>query len=55
MDCKLSFFWHQVALVLRSIEWNELIRHLKDRGKDDLNSRTNSFQSGETGAGENEA
>jgi hypothetical protein len=54
MDCKLSFFWHQVALVLKSIEYNELIGHPKDRGKNDSNSRTNSFQSGEIDAGENQ-
>jgi len=35
MDCKLSFFWHRIALVLRTIEWNELIKHPKYRGKDD--------------------
>jgi hypothetical protein len=40
MDCKLYFFWYQVTLVLRSIEWNELIGHPKDQGKDDLNSTT---------------
>jgi len=55
MGFTLSFFWHQVALVLRSIEWNELIGHPKDRGKDDSNSRTNSFQSDEIDARENQA
>jgi hypothetical protein len=54
MNCKLSFFWHQVALVLRSLEWNELIGNPKDQGKDDSNLRTNSFQPGETDAGENQ-
>jgi hypothetical protein len=47
-------FWFQVSLVLRNTGWNELIGHLKDRGKEDLNSRTNSFQPGETDAGENQ-
>jgi hypothetical protein len=40
-------------LVLRSIEWNKLIGHPKDRGKDDSNSRTNSFLPYETNVGEN--
>jgi hypothetical protein len=55
MGCKFSFFWYQVALVLRSIEWNELNGHPKDRGKDDLNSMTNFFQPGEIDSGENQA
>jgi hypothetical protein len=53
MGCKLFFFWYQVTLVLRSIEWNKLIGHPKDRGKDDSNSRTNSFLPYETNVGEN--
>jgi len=55
IGCKLSFFWYQVALVLRSIEWNKLIGHPKDRAKDDLNSMTNSLQPNETNARENQA
>jgi hypothetical protein len=47
-------FWFQVILVLRNTRWNELIGHPKDRGKEDLNSRTNSFQPGETDAGGNQ-
>ena len=35
------------VLVLRMGEWNELTGHPKDRGKDRLNSRTNSLQQGE--------
>jgi hypothetical protein len=50
MGCNLF----QVTLVLRNTGWNELIGHPKDRGKEDLNSRTNSFQPGETDAGENQ-
>jgi hypothetical protein len=53
-DCKLSFFRYQVVLVLRSIELDELIGHPKDLGKDDPDSKTNSFQSGETNAEENQ-
>jgi hypothetical protein len=52
MGCKLFLFRYQVALVLKNSGWHELIGHPKDRGKDDLNSRTNSFQLGETDAGE---
>jgi hypothetical protein len=33
---KLFLFQHQVILMLRSTECNGLIRHLKDRGKDDF-------------------
>jgi hypothetical protein len=47
-------FWFQVILVLRNTGCNELIGHPKDRGKEDLNSRTNSFQPGETDAEENQ-
>jgi hypothetical protein len=54
MGCKLFIFWFQVTLVLRNTEWNELISHPKDRGKEGSNSRTNSFQPGETDAGENQ-
>jgi hypothetical protein len=32
------------VLILRNGEWNELIRHPKDREKNRLNSRTNSLQ-----------
>jgi hypothetical protein len=52
MDCKLFLFRYQVALELRSTGWKELIEHPKDQGKDDLNSRTNSFQLGMTDVGE---
>jgi hypothetical protein len=38
------------VLVLRMGEWNELIRHPKDCGKDQPNSRTNSLQQGENDA-----
>lgn len=48
IGCKLSFFWNQVALMLKSIKWNELNGHPKDQGKDDSNSRMNSFKPGET-------
>jgi hypothetical protein len=54
MGCNLFIFWFQVTLVLRNTEWNELIGHLKDRGKEGSNSRTNSFQPGEIDAGENQ-
>jgi hypothetical protein len=51
MGCNLF----QITLVLRNTRWNELIGHPKDQGKEDLNSRTtNSFQPGETDAGENQ-
>jgi hypothetical protein len=53
MGCKLFFFLYQIALVLSSIECNELFRHPKDREKDDSNSMTNSFQPSEIDAGEN--
>jgi hypothetical protein len=33
-----------LVLILRKGEWNELIRHPKDHGKDNLNSRANSLQ-----------
>ena len=36
-----------LVLILRKGEWNELTEHLKDRGKDWPNSRTNSLQHGE--------
>lgn len=54
MGCNLFFFWFQVTLVLKNTRWNELIGHPKDRGKEDSNSRMNSFQPGETDAGENQ-
>jgi hypothetical protein len=54
MGYKLSLFWYQVALVLRSIECKELIGHPKDRGKDNSNSMTNSFQPGETDVGKHQ-
>jgi hypothetical protein len=54
MGCNLFIFWFQVNLVLRNTGCNELIGHPNDRGKEDLNSRTNSFQPGETDAGENQ-
>jgi len=55
MGCNLFIFSFQVILVLRITGWNALIEHPKDQGKDDSNSRTNSFQLGETDAGENQA
>jgi hypothetical protein len=55
MGCNLFIFWFQVILVLRITGLNELIGHSKDRGKDDSNSMMNSFQLGETDAGENYA
>jgi hypothetical protein len=54
MGCNLFIFWFQVTLVLRNTEWNELIGHPKDRGKEGSNLRTNSFQPGETDARENQ-
>jgi hypothetical protein len=54
MGCNLFIFWFQVSLILRNTEWNELIGHPKDRGKEGSNSRTNSFQPGETDAGGNQ-
>jgi hypothetical protein len=54
MSCNLFIFWFQVILVLRNTRWNELIGLPKDRGKKDSNSRTNSFQPGETDAGGNQ-
>jgi len=54
MGCNLFIFWFQVTLVLKNTGWNELICHPKDRGKEDSNSRTNSFQPGETDAGGNQ-
>jgi hypothetical protein len=54
MGCNLFIFLFQVILVLRNTGWNELIGHPKDRGKEYLNSRTNSFQPGDTDAGENQ-
>jgi hypothetical protein len=39
MGCNLF----QITLVLRNTGWNELVGHPEDRGKEDLNSRTNSF------------
>jgi hypothetical protein len=36
-----------LVLIVRKVEWNELIGHPKDRGKDRPNSRTNSLQQGE--------
>jgi hypothetical protein len=50
MGCNLF----QITLVLRNTGWNELVGHPKDRGKEDLNSMTNSFQPGEIDAGENQ-
>jgi len=52
MGCMLSLFRYQVALVLRSTGWKRLIGHPKDRGKDDSNSKINSFQAKENEAGE---
>jgi hypothetical protein len=54
MGCNLFIFWFQVSLILRNTKWNELIGHPKDRGKNDSNSRTNSFQPGEIDAGGNQ-
>jgi hypothetical protein len=39
-----------LVLILRKGEWNELIGHLKDRGKNRPNSMTNSLQQGENDA-----
>jgi hypothetical protein len=39
-----------LVLILRKGDWNELIRHPKDRGKDRSNSRVNSLQPGEDDA-----
>jgi hypothetical protein len=39
-----------LVLILRKFDWNELIGHPKDHGKDQLNSRTNSLQPGEDDA-----
>jgi hypothetical protein len=50
MGCNLF----QITFVLRNTGWNELVDHPKDRGEEDLNSRTNSFQPGETDAEENQ-
>jgi hypothetical protein len=36
-----------LVIILRKGEWNELTGHPKDRGKNQLNSRTNSLQPGE--------
>jgi hypothetical protein len=54
MGCNLFIFWFQVTLVLRNTEWNELMGHPKDRGREGSNSMMNSFQPGETDAGENQ-
>jgi hypothetical protein len=54
MGCNLLIFWFQVTLVWKNTGWNEFIGHPKDRGKEDSNSRTNSFQPYETDAGENQ-
>ena len=39
-----------LVLILKNGEWNELIGHLKDRGKNRPNSRTNSLQQWENDA-----
>jgi hypothetical protein len=36
-----------LVLILRKGKWNELTGHLKDRGKNQPNSRTNSLKPGE--------
>jgi hypothetical protein len=36
-----------LVLILRKGEWNELTGHLKDRGKNQPNLRTNSLEPGE--------
>ena len=36
-----------LVVILRNGEWNELTWHLKDSGKDNLNSMENSLQPGE--------
>jgi hypothetical protein len=36
-----------LVLILRKGDWNELTGHLKDRGRDRPNSRTNYVQPGE--------
>jgi hypothetical protein len=38
---------YYLVLIMRNDEWNELTRHLKDRGKNRLNLRINSLQPGE--------
>jgi hypothetical protein len=43
-----------LVLIMRKVEWNELIGHPKDRGKDQPNSRTNSLQHGENDANKTE-
>lgn len=48
VTCKLFIF--PFVLLLRRMGWKELIGHAKDRGKEDLNSRTNSLQSRENDA-----
>jgi hypothetical protein len=50
MGCNLF----QITLLLRNTGRNELVGHSKDRGKEDWNSMTNSFQPSETDAGENQ-
>jgi hypothetical protein len=39
-----------LVLIVGKVEWNELTGHPKDRGKDRLNSRTNSLQHRENDA-----
>jgi hypothetical protein len=42
-----------LVLIVSKVEWDELTRHPKDRGKDRLNSRTNSLQQRENDVGGN--
>jgi hypothetical protein len=46
----IMFLMGCCLVILRRGEWNELTRHLKDRGKDKPNSRMNSLQQGENDA-----
>jgi hypothetical protein len=41
-----------IFLLLKRKGWNGLIGHLKDRGKNHLNSMTNSLKPGENDAGQ---
>jgi hypothetical protein len=50
ISCEIFLFGYQFVLLLRIMGWKGLIGHLKDRGNDNSNSRTNSFQPGEIDA-----
>jgi hypothetical protein len=47
MKSTMSIMGRDLVVKLRRDDWNELIRHPKDRGRDQPNSRTNSLQPGE--------